>query len=275
MKSTIQLYTTLCFCIFLQTSVVLPAHAGFDHTQKKWTEILSAHVNDRGRVNYKALLKNRSQFDEYIKDLESVKKSEINSWNRDNQLAYWINTYNALAMKIILDNYPIKPGKGVKAKFYPAKSIKQIPGAFDEIKNTAAGQQLTLNYLEHELLRKKFKEPRIHFAIVCVSVGCPYIWNHAFEGGNLEEQLSAAARRFVKNRVNVRLNLPKKEIYLSKIFKWFNEDFSKFKGATRFGKYNGVVSFCSEYFSKPLQKQIHITKAKIIWYSYDWTLNEQ
>ena len=261
--------------MFLLISMVLPAQASFDHTQKKWTEILSAHVNDRGQVNYKALLKNRGEFDEYIKDLRSVKNLEIKSWNRNNQLAFWINAYNASAMKIILDNYPIKPGKGVKAKFYPANSIKQISGAFDEIKNAVAGQQLTLNHLEHEILRKKFREPRIHFSIVCVSVGCPYIWNHAFEGGNLEEQLSAAAKRFVKNRVNVKLNLPKNEIYLSKIFKWFHEDFEKFTGATKYGKYNGVVSFCSKFFSKPLQKQIHSTKAKIIWFDYDWSLNEQ
>ena len=275
MNNAFQSGTILCFCVFFLSIVVLPAHAGFDHTQKKWTTILSTHVNDRGRVNYKALLKNRSEFDGYIDDLRSVKNSEITSWSRDNQLAFWINAYNASAMKIILDNYPIKPDTGLKAKFYPANSIKQIPGAFDEIKNTVAGQELTLNYLEHEILRKKFQEPRIHFSIVCVSVGCPYIWNHAFEGGNLEEHLSAAAKRFVKNRVNVKLNLPKNEIYLSKIFKWFHEDFAKFSGVTKYGKYNGVVSFCSSYFSKPLQNQIKSTKVKIIWFDYDWSLNEQ
>lgn len=275
MKKAFQSGAIFCFCIFLLAKVVLPAHAGFDHTHKKWTEILSAQVNDRGRVNYKALIKNRSPFDEYIKDLATVKSSEIKSWSRDNQLAFWINAYNAFAMKIIVDNYPIKPGRGLKAKFYPAKSIKQIPGAFDEIKNTAAGQKLTLNALEHEILRKIFQEPRIHFAIVCVSVGCPYIWNRAYEGGKLEQHLSAAAKRFVRNRVNVKLNLPKNEVYLSKILNWFHEDFAKFTGATKYGKYNGVVSFCSQYFSLPLQKQINSTKAKIIWFDYDWSLNEQ
>ncbi len=181
----------IVFCVII---VAQPSYADFDHSHSLWNDILGTHVNSKGRVDYKAIISSRKSFDQYIQIVGSVSRVEYNAWTRDQQLSYWINAYNAFAIKVILDNYPIKQGKGVKAKFYPSNSIQQIPRVWDDVKNSAAGEHVALNQIEHEIIRKKFKEPRIHFSIDCASIGCPYIWDHAFDASKLEEHLSAAAR---------------------------------------------------------------------------------
>ena len=252
---------------------VQPVVIGFDHSHSLFTQVLEKNVNS-GTVNYRELQKDRQIFDEYITQLESVGGVNFASWSREQKLAYWVNAYNAFTIEVILDNYPIKPSKGLKAKLYPKNSIRQIPGVWDKIKFNAGGMLLTLNHMEHEILRKEFDEPRIHFAIVCASVGCPELWNHAYEANNIDQQLEAAAKRFVRDRAKVRVDLAGGALYLSKILQWFKEDFTTFTGETKYGKYNGVVSFCYQYFPRTVQRQLKSSKLDLEWLDYDWSLNE-
>ena len=247
--------------------------ANFDHSHSQFTRVLTEFVKD-GTVNYRNLQQKPDSFNEYIKQLESIKESEFDQWNQEEKLTYWVNAYNAFTINIILENYPIKKGKGLKAKMYPENSIRQISGVWDKINVKSGGKSFTLNDMEHEVLRKKFEEPRIHFAIVCASIGCPELWNHAYEAKHIDDQLEQATKRFVKNREKVRVDLTNGTLYLSKILDWFKEDFSEFKGETKYGKYNGVVSFCYGYFPKAVQNQLKSNRLRIKWLEYDWSLNE-
>ena len=250
-----------------------PVKADFDHTHNLLTQTLSEYVND-GKVNYKELKIQTKLFHQYIGQLEAVNRSEFSSWNQSQMLAYWINAYNAFTIELILKHYPIKKGKSLKARLYPDNSIRQIPGVWDEIKVMAGGRPITLNDIEHEVLRKEFRNPRIHFAIVCASVGCPELWNHAYEAENIDAQLEQAAKRFIRDRQKVWIDLTDDTLYLSKIFQWFHKDFSKIKGVTKYGKFNGVVALCYQYFPKAVHQQLQATKLDIKWLDYDWSLNE-
>ena len=247
---------------------------GFDHSHRLFTEIL-ARYSSNGRVDYRGLRANRAKLDSYVSQLGAVGRSDYRNWTRPQKLAYWINAYNAFAIQTIIDNYPIRSGQTFKGKFYPDNSIQQIPGVWDDITHKTAEGQISLNHIEHKILRKELQESRIHFCIVCASIGCPQLWNQAFEAANLETQLEAAADRFVGDPVNVRVDLREEAIYLSKIFKWFHEDFERFARLGRYGKYDGVVSFCLNYLPKAFHRQLTSTRMDIEWIDYDWTLNEQ
>ena len=190
------------------------AITGFDHSHSLWTTVLNRHVNN-GVVDYRALSRNRDDMNTYIKEIGAVAILDYRSWTRPQKLAYWINAYNAFTMRVILDNYPIKSGRTLKGKFYPDNSIQQIPDVWDSARNRTVEGNVSLNHIEHEILRKQFHEPRIHFSIVCASIGCPKLWNQGFDATQLDQQLDAAAKRFVRNRSNVKLDLRDETIYFS------------------------------------------------------------
>ena len=242
----------------------------FNHNS--FTQVLGKYVKN-GSVDYKGLKKDQDLLNQYINQLQSVSTEEIKEWNREEKLAYWINSYNAYTIRIILNHYPIKKSSTLKARFYPDNSIKQIPGVWDDIKVKAGEKELSLNEIEHGILRKDFNESRIHFAIVCASIGCPELWNQAYEAEHLEKQLEQAATKFVSDRQKIKVDLSKNTLYLSKILQWFREDFSKYSEDLKYGKNNGVVSFCFKYFPKAVSEQLRREKLKIKWLDYDWSLN--
>ena len=166
------------------------------------------------------------------------------SWTKAAKLAYWINAYNAFTIKLIIDNYP-------------TKSIKNISSPWDQRFIYLGDKSYTLNYIEHEILRK-MNEPRIHFGIVCASVSCPKLQNIAFEATNIEEQLTNATKEFLADPV--RNNLSQNSIKISKIFKWFSSDF----------KQNGsLIDFLNKYSEITISQ-----KASKSYKDYDWNLNE-
>ena len=180
-----------------------------------WDVILKEYSKD-GWVDYARLKKNRKSLDEYLRALRNMQPAEEKKLSRDQRLAFWINAYNALAVKTILDHYPIKKAWGFAALAYPEKSIKQIKGGFDGIKHKIAGRKLTLNDLENDILRGELNEPRIHFAIVCASIGCPLLRGEAYRAKNLDAQLDDNFGLFL-NSNRVQIDLDKKEIRLSNL----------------------------------------------------------
>ena len=132
---------------------------GFDHTHKKWDEILKARtIKKDGQVlvNYKGIKANQVKLNSYLKGLEKVSKKEFNKFSKQEQLSFWINAYNAYTVKLIVKNYPVKSIKDIGSFF-------SSPWSKDFI--TLLGQKMSLDDIEHETIRKDFKEPRIHFSI--------------------------------------------------------------------------------------------------------------
>lgn len=257
----------------------LPLLGQFDHTHCLWNDVLGRHVQD-SYIDYLGLAQNSAELDIYLKSLDSITRDYVDSWSANQQLAFWINAYNAFTVRVILDNYPIR-GRTIKGLFVPRNSIIQIPGVWKKITWEVAGQSLTLDQIEHAILRTKFKEPRIHFAIVCASIGCPDLLSEAFRADQLERQLDGQTRSYLSNaKKGVKLDFEKKRICVSKVFGWFWEDFVT-KPATgldfqsRSKKERAILSFLSHHYSSSDARALFRTKSMDLDYlSYDWALND-
>lgn len=251
------------------------AQEGFDHSHAGLEEVLQTYLHD-GLVNYRGLKANRSGLDSYLQGLGAVTPSEMSGWTRDQRLAFWINAYNGFTLKVIIDHYPIQSSFFGRLRF-PANSIRQIDGVWDKLKWPVASQKLTLNHMEHQILRKEFDEPRVHAAINCASMGCPPLADHAFTAEGLEEKLHAAAKRFALER-NV-VDPRRKVVGLSKILSWFTTDFQQHiprdpAFADLSSKEAAALSFLLPYLPEAQQNFLRAGDLDIEWLDYDWTLNE-
>jgi len=252
--SSIKTIIYLVFCI--------SSAYGFDHSHSKFNNILKNHLQISGPqtlFNYHTLKGNSTELDTYNSELSAVKKKEFESWNSKQQLAFLINSYNSFTIKLIIDNYPLK-------------SIRDIGGFFSSPWKkkffTLLEEKQHLDHIEHGIIRVKFKESRIHFAVNCASLGCPPLYKEAFIADKLEEQLDSATKVFITNTSRNRIDTKNKRIYLSKIFKWYGGDFDKHNGS--------IMKFVSQYFdvSAEEKKQISQGKYKVSFLEYDWSLNE-
>lgn len=235
-----------------ELSGIQRADASVDHSA--FDALLSAYVR-QGRVDY-AGLKNKAQdLEAYLDTLADV---EIGGLRRDERLALYINAYNAATLMLILEHYP-----GIK-------SIRDIPEAkrWQDPRWVIAGRQLSLDDIEHQVLRKRFGEPRIHFAIVCASIGCPPLRAEAFVADKIEKQLDDQARQFNRNQQYVRWAADTNTLYISTIYDWFAEDFEKAGG--------NVLQFIVHYAEPDVARQVQSlhSKPNIQYLDYDWSLND-
>ena len=237
-------------CVLMTVVAAVPSRA-FDHSHVELSGVLKAYVDAEGMVNYSGLKANRSALDSYLAKTGAVKESEFDSWTRDQRLAFLINVYNAETLKLIIDHYPVKSIKKIGSLFGQPWDVKSV---------TLFGRKTTLNTIEHEILRPKYKEPRVHFVIVCAAMGCPPLRNEAFTAENLDEQLNARGRYFLSQENKNKLD--GNTLYLSPIFDWFTEDFTE-KGSLQ------------DYVASLFPKDLKGRKLKIKYTSYDWSLNKQ
>lgn len=241
--------TLSIFALLLTVSFSVFAGAGdantFNHSG--WDAILKKNVSSEGNVNYKAIKSaDKAALEKYLEALSSATVDE-KSWSEDEQLAFWINAYNAFTVKLIVDNYPVK-------KITSLEKGKPWDKAFFSLN----GKKMSLNDVEHKILRKKFNEPRIHFAIVCASFSCPKLLNEAYTGTKVQSQMEAQTKAFMNDKKRNKMHAKSPKI--SEIFSWFAEDFTK----------NGtLVDFINKYSDIQLNK-----KARISYLTYNWNLNE-
>jgi hypothetical protein len=241
--------------------------------------ILKSYVNDHGMVNYRGLQANRERLEVFISAMGRLNPKRYSQWSERRQIAFWINAYNALVLKIIIDHYPIRPSL-FKLAVFPRHSIWHISGVWGKLKFPVMGRPMSLNDIEHETLRKNFNEPRIHVAIVCASIGCPPLRNEPFRGERLDTQLEDQSRRFLSNQGNFRIDKDNKKVHLSSIFKWFGEDFvdtygREEKSQGRRQTVRAVLNFTSKHVSPEEGKYLATEVYSIQYTDYDWSLNEQ
>lgn len=213
--------------------------------------LLKSYVVD-GKVNYEGFKQDEANLDLYLAQLEKVKPEHL---SRGEQMAFYINAYNAWTIKLILENYP-----GVK-------SIKDLGSLFKSpwkkkfVKIDS--KTITLDNIEHDILRPNYKDPRIHFAVNCASISCPPLLDEPFTGSALERQLEDAAISFINDPQS---NFVKGDkLYVSRIFKWFGEDFN-----------NDILGYVRSYSRGDLAKRIKDAgnKLKVKYLDYDWSLNK-
>ncbi|MCC5936361.1 MAG: DUF547 domain-containing protein [Lunatimonas sp.] len=223
-----------------------PSHETFDR-------LLQKHVSADGSVDYPGFMKDKSQLEEYLASL-SEQAPDRQTWSEAEQLAYWINAYNAFTIKLIIYHYPVKSIRdiGPKLNIPLIRTVWHLE--FFEI----GGQKASLDEIEHAILRKEFEEPRIHFAINCASISCPALAREAYTAERLDEQLEYAARRFVNDSTKNRIQPGKVEI--SEIFSWFKGDFTKS---------GSLIDFLNRYSDVKIHPE-----ARMGYLPYDWNLNE-
>lgn len=237
----------LSFLIMDLTTTALAAQR-IDHSL--YAGLLKKYVKD-GVVHYQGFKKEESVLDKYLKVIEEVDSKIL---SRDEQFAFYVNAYNAWTIKLILSAYP-----GVK-------SIKELGSIFKSPWKRKIcridGGVITLDSIEHDILRPVFKDPRVHFAINCAAKSCPPLRSEPYRGSELDQQLDEMTRAFINDLESNRLE--DFTLYVSSIFKWFAEDFNK-----------DVIGFFLKYAQGNLKEQLeaHKEKIKVTYLDYDWSLN--
>jgi len=245
--------------------------AGFDHDHGDFAPLLRQYVND-GHVDYAGLKRERAALGLYTRAVGAVGAKALAQFTRDEQLAYWLNAYNAFVLATIVDHYPIE-GRSLVGLAFPANSIWQISGAFKGKRFQAGGRRVSLDEIEHEIVRPGFREPRVHMALVCAAKSCPSLRNEPYRAAVLDAQLDAQARAFVADiDKGVRIDESRNEVRISTIFKWFAEDFV----APDAGQsHSGVTDFVASHSGDPARAALlRSGRLRVIHLDYDWTLNE-
>ncbi len=220
----------------------MPVEA-FIHTP--WTKLLQKHVSENGNVNYKGFKQDTETLRLYLKELAENIPNE--DWSKPDELAYWLNVYNAFTIKLIIDHYPLKS----------IKEIENLKKPWDHRFIKIGKKWYTLNDIEHKILRK-MNDPRIHFGINCASVSCPPIFNKAFTAQNVDKELERLTFDFINDPD--KNSITPNQIRISKIFSWFANDF-KSKGT--------LIDFLNTYSKIKIERT-----AKKSFKKYDWNLNE-
>lgn len=218
-------------------------------THETFHQALTMHVKD-GLVDYPKLAED-SNFKAYVNLLYHIAPQQLPTPNH--RLAFWINVYNALAIKGIIDGYSPATLTGRYTFFIGREYV-------------VGGESLNLYDLEQHLLIPDFKEPRIHFAIVCASRSCPKLQSAAYTPEGLDQQLSGSARQFINDPTRNRFDRVRKIAYLSKIFDWFSEDFLQHSGS--------LLAYVAQFVAdQDLANDLRQTPYTIEFLEYDWNLN--
>jgi Protein of unknown function, DUF547 len=238
---------TILFLLFTSNMVF-----AFDHSYQNLNNLLSTHVVD-GLVDYESFKADQSILDNYLKEVSKITTRDYDSWSNDQQLTFLINLYNATTIKLIIDHYPIDSIRDIGNVFKGPWKQNVVP---------LFGKMISLDRLEHKMIRKEFDEPRIHFALVCAAMGCPRLLSGAYQADKIDRQLENRTATFITNSLFKNRYDPDRNIlYISPIFKWYKRDFVAHSGSIR--------SYIKKYIPKVDDK------TKIIYTEYDWGLNEQ
>jgi len=238
----------------------------FDPGYQDLATVLSEYVVGEN-VDYAALKLNRATLDSFIDQLAGLTSEEFEAMSRPEQLALWINAYNGITLRSIVDAYPVE-------------SIKDIDGVWTYRKWRVAGRNVTLDHIEHKILRPDFRDGRVHFAVNCASIGCPPLLNEPFQAATLEAQLARVSRDFVNHATRNSVDAGQKKVSTSEIFSWFGEDFEDvYDGSERFGhlesKEASTLQFLYDHADSAMAATLDsVEDWKLEYLPYDWSLND-
>jgi len=239
----------------------LHAATGFDYSA--WDAFLKKNVNEKGQVDYQSIAKDPKELNDCLAILLAA-NSKIVSWPREEALAYWLNAYHIVLIKLVVENYPVT-------------TVQKIP-SFWEIESN--GFKISLNDIRKGNLIGVFHDEKIHLALSVAAKDGPRLMREAFTGPKVEGQLFLLTRQFVMDPANVDITPGRKKIRISKIFKWYGNDFKLDFGMPEpRGKFsesdNAVLSFFAYYLEDEAKEEyLQDAKYKIEYPAFDWTLND-
>ncbi len=247
-------YAMTLLCLMSSCSTNTPNQSNtFPVSHETFSSLLSKHVDEDGFVDYQGFNQDRNQLKAYLKLITENAPNDIN-WSDDDQIAYWINLYNAFTIELILEHYPVQSIKDIGS----AIQVPFVNTPWD-IKFIVIGKETyDLNNIEHGILREKWNEPRIHFAVNCASYSCPKLRKEAYEGTKLNLQLEEQASAFINDE---RFNkISEDKAILSRLFFWYKGDFNKS---------TSLREFINQYSEVKVSEQTEIEHL-----DYNWDLNE-
>lgn len=236
--------------LLLVFGISIPSFSQEHLKHDQWTNLLKTYVTTEGYVDYKGIKEHESELDAYLTVLS--KNHPTSDWDKNDQLAFWINAYNAFTVKLIVKNYPVVSIKDLGGSIY------KVNTPWDEKFIHIGEETYDLNNIEHSIIRKEFSDPRIHFAVNCASISCPPLRNEAYVGSKLNAQLDDQAKRFINDASKNKI--AKNKAQLSKIFTWFKGDFTA-SGLS-------IAEFINQYSTVKMTE-----KMKVTYFDYDWNLN--
>ncbi|MGB2959276.1 MAG: DUF547 domain-containing protein [Bacteroidota bacterium] len=222
-----------------------------------FSSVLKTYVHE-GLVDY-AGIEGDARFEEYLTLLAETDPDTLGS--PVEQLAFWINAYNAYTIKLIIDRMPVESIRDISL------GLPFLFGPWSMDVARVGGEVYTLNALEHDIIREQFSEPRIHFALVCAAIGCPALRAEAYEGPRLYEQLDEDTRRFVTDPAKNRFDVTLRRVHLSEIFNWYESDFE--------GEGGGVAEFVARYVTSDVAAMLKSGEFDLDYLPYDWSLNSR
>ena len=257
MNQIARLWRLLLLSSVLWTTSPASAVDPFDHTHARYAAILSESVSN-GCVDYSRLRASPGALDAYLNELAEVKPEEFAAWGREERLALLLNLYNARTLRLIVDHYPLKS----------IREIGVLPGAaWRERVVRFGGEIMALGHLENKIIRAAYGEPRIHFALVCAAKGCPVLRSEPYAGHRLDRQLDEQAKQFLATPKKNRFDAAKNTLWLSPIFKWYEEDFT--------GKEGSLAGYVKAFLPEESRQALdRAAKVKVRYTDYDWSLNE-
>ncbi|MFI1743460.1 DUF547 domain-containing protein [Thalassobellus sediminis] len=233
---------------FLFTTILIFSLGAYSQNSSDFfykADVFFSSYVSTGLVNYEAIEKKTESLIELIALSNSISFKDLDS---NTQKAFWINLYNIITIKSVIENLPIK-------------SPLDVVGFFDTKKHEVVHETLTLNDIENNKIRRKYDDPRIHFVLVCAGLGCPPIINSAYLPKNLDSQLEKQTRLALNNPKFIQLNHKRKKVAISEIFKWYLSDFAS--------KESKLIDYINIYREEKIP-----TDYKITYYTYDWSLNK-
>ena len=231
-------------------------HSAFAH-------VLSTYVDEEGDVAYEQLAGTAdSVLTPYLQMLATTNPVRL---DRSQRLAFWINAYNAYTIKLIVDHYPVTSIKDITSDADASRPNANSPFLLNV--GTVADTVRSLDDIEHGIIRERFEEPRIHFALVCAAVSCPALRREPYTGDALDRQLAGQAHAFLQNDAKNRIPEGARRIAVSRIFKGFDDDFGRSDDA--------LQRILSTYFEGDVRKRLAKAAYRVRILDYDWTLNDQ
>ena len=234
----------------------------FDHSHRAWDALLKKHVvvqkgAHASQLRYAAMAQDRAALKRYLDSLSGVSEGEFNAWSRPQQMAFLINAYNAFTVEKILTRYPDIGSIWDFGKLFGNLFKDEFFSLF--------GHRASLDWIEHGMLRKRYAEPRVHYAVNCASIGCPMLREEAYVAERLERQLEEQTMRFLSDRSRNRF--AEGRLQVSKIFDWFKEDFEP--RGRYFARYAALLADGPEERTLIAEARVPLS-----FLDYDWSLND-
>jgi Protein of unknown function, DUF547 len=265
-------------CVVLSLAVAAPSAAQSSDSvpvfHRAFDQILDINVRD-GLVYYRAVRSDRGRLDRYVASL-NVPKATYDGWSRDEQVAFWLNAYNAIVLQTVINHYPIQG----KSSMYPASSVRQISGAFEQAKHRLAGRSLTLDEIEKTVL-PEFKDPRLYLALGRGAVGSGRLRSEAYVGDRLSAQLNAVQAEFVADQAMMKIDRLTGRLSVTPLISWHEAEFvaaydkgTEGRFAQRSPVERAILAFVTPHLLRLEKEFVEKNDFQIVFHQLDWRLND-